>query len=166
MKLFYQEPKPDVQKIHDAVSKGFGIKHPECINGYEGAFLFHIPDVYISDKVAKRIEGDKNTSNELMNMLNRFYKNDYGFVTEFESDCNAETRYLSFSSSWMIGRYSGEFFCGVILETLYDISIFYYPEEDITDVLNEQFAKWCRDHSISGRTISDYRINQLRYVKD
>lgn len=166
MKLFYQEPKPDVQKVHDAASKGFGIKHPERINGYEGTFLFHIPDVYVSNKIAQLMEWNKKTTNELMNMLNRFHRSDYGFITKFESDCNDETRYLSFSSSWMIGRYSCEVLDGVILETLYDISIFYYPEEDITDILNEQFAKWCRDHSISDRTISDYRINQLRYMKD
>ena len=165
MKLFYQEPKPDARKIHDTVSEAFSIQTPERINGYEGAFLFHITDVYVTDRIAQRMDLNTTTADELKQMLNRFQKGDYGFVTQFEFDCNAETRYLSFSSSWMIGRYSGEMLPGVVFETLYDISIFYYPEEDITDVLNEQFAKWCCDHNISGRTLSDFRTNQMVYRK-
>lgn len=165
MKLFYQEPKPDAGKIHDTVSKAYGIQTPERINGYEGAFLFHIPDVYVTNRIAQRMAVNTTTADELKQMLNRFHKDDYGFVTKFEDDCNGETRYLSFSSSWMIGRYSGEILLGVVFETLYDISIFYYPEEDITDVVNEQFAKWCYERHIIGRSATDYRINQMVYKK-
>ena len=165
MKLFYQEPKPDAGKICDIVSKAYKIQTPERINGYEGAFLFHIPDVYVSDRIAQRMAVNTTAADELKRMLNRFHKDDYGFVTEFERDCNIETRYLSFSSSWMIGRYSGEILSGVIFETLYDISICYYPEEDITDVVKKPFTKWCYERHIIGGSVKDYRTNQMVYKK-
>jgi len=166
MKLFYQQPKLDPQKIHDTVSKGYGIEHPEHVGGYIGAFLFHIPDVYVSDKVAQKMQQYGKTADVLMKMINRFQREDYGFITKYEWENNGETRYFSFSSSWMIGRYSEKDLCGIVLETLYDISLFYFPEEDIDDILNEQFAKCCREKDITNGDLSKWRVNQLRYVKN
>lgn len=166
MKLFYQEPQPNAKKIHKCLSKGYGIKHPENISGYAGTFLFRVPDVYLSDKVANRLERNEKASEELMSMITRLHKNDYGFVTDFEQECNIETRYFSYSPSWMIGRYSSETFNGVILETLFDMTIIYYPEEDIADVLHKQIAKWCRNRGVPGNDLSCRRVNELRYVKD
>lgn len=140
MKLFYQDSPPAPQKIHEITSKGYGIKHPERINGYDGAFLFRVPDVYITDKISQVIDINPWFADRLRGMLKQFFNNDYGFVTSLEHDDNVETRYLSFSSSWMIGRY-GSKFGGVVFETFYDISLFYFMEEDTNQIRKEQVKK-------------------------
>ena len=133
MKLFYQMPKHDPQKTHEAVSKGYGTQTPERTLGYAGAFLFHVPDVYISDRIASRLELNPTFKDDLFKMLERFCNDDYGFVTFSEHYDNGETRYLCGSSTWMIARY-GSPYCGVVYETFYDMSLLYFIEEDADDV--------------------------------
>ena len=146
MELFYQQPKPDPQKTCEAVSRGYGIQNPERTLGYAGAFLFHVPDVYISDRIASRLKLNPTFKDDLLTMLEDFCKDDYGFVTSLEQNSNGETRYLCGSSTWMIARY-GSCFGGVVFETFYDMSLLYFTEEDVDDVWNLQELKrqdWCR----------------------
>ena len=146
MELFYQQPKPDPQKTRETVSKGYGIQNPERVLGFAGAFLFHVPDVYISDTIASRLKLNPTFKDDLLTMLERFCTDDYGFVTFLEQNSNNETRYLCGSSTWMIARY-GSRFGGVVFETFYDLSLLYFVEEDVDDIWNLQELKrqaWCR----------------------
>lgn len=164
MKFFYQYPIPDAEKIHDVTSKAYGIKNPERINGYAGAFLFRIPDVYVSDKISQRIDTCPWFADILMDMLKRFSKDDYGFVTQFESDNNCETRYFGFSSSWMIGRY-GTRLGGIVLETFHDISLFYFSEEDVSLIWKQQELK-SKGYSNSEDLddMHSIRVNEMQYI--
>lgn len=166
MELFYQLPKPDPQKTHEAVSKGYGIQKPERTLGYAGAFLFHVPDVYISDRIATRLQLNPTFKDDMLNMLKRFCNDDYGFVTFAEHYGNGETRYLCGSSSWMIARY-GSPYGGVVYETFHDMSFLYFIEEDVDDVWNLQELKrqeWCR--GTGSEPIPWTRHVDIRYCRE
>lgn len=166
MELFYQMPKPDPQKTHESVSKGYGTQTPERTLGYAGAFLFHVPDVYISDGIVSRLKLNPTFKDDLLKMLERFCNDDYGFVTRFEEADNSETRYLCGSSRWIIARY-GSFFGGVVCETFYDMSLLYFIEEDADDVWNLQEQKrqeWCR--GTGSEPIPWTRHVDIRYCKE
>lgn len=165
MKLFYKDPLPDPKKTHEIVSAGYGTKHPERILGYEGTFLFHVPDVYVSDSIAFRMGQSKWLADRLTDMLKRFKGGNYGFVTQNESDNNCETRYFSFSSRWMIARYACECFDGIVFETMFDISLFYFPNEDISDVLEMQFQTCAKAWKTEVGQLTDYRNNDLQYIR-
>lgn len=146
MELFYQQPKPDSQKTREAVGRGYGIKNPDQTLGFAGAFLFHVPDVYISGRIASRLKLNPTFKDDLLTMLDSFCHDDYGFVTSAEHYNNGETRYLCGSSSWMIARY-GSPYGGVVYETFLDISLFYFIEEDTAEFWDQQERKrqeWCR----------------------
>lgn len=146
MELFYQAPTPDAQKIRDSVCKGYRIQNPEKPHGYAGTFLFSVPDVYITDRIATRVKLNPSFKDDLLKMLDRFCHDDYGFVTFAEHYNNGETRYLCGSSSLMIARYGGPY-GGVVYETFFDISLFYFIEEDPAEFWDQQERKrqeWCR----------------------
>ena len=162
MKIFLKEQKPDPVKVCGNVSAGFHTPNPERINGYEGTCLFSLADVYVSDAIAAAIEKNAELSDELKDMLKRFHGDDYGFVTALEDDANAVIRYFSFSSIWMIARYKHDP-QAIVFETLYDMCLFYFIDEDVTDVATEQFETFCKECHLRNVTLSDYRTNQLRY---
>lgn len=146
MELFYQAPPLDTQKIRDSVCKGYWIQNPEKPHGYAGTFLFSVPDVYITDRIATRVKLNPSFNDDLLKMLDRFCHDDYGFVTFAEHYNNGETRYLCGSSSWMIARY-GSPYGGVVYETFLNTSLFYFIEEDTAEVWDQQEKKrqeWCR----------------------
>jgi len=104
-KLFYTDKMPDPVQMHNTVSKGFGIKHPERINGYYGYFLFHLGEVWVSAKIlrcARLIPGFKK---ELMSFIERFKNGDYGQISESDRYENTECRYLGGSVYGMVARY-------------------------------------------------------------
>lgn len=140
MRLFFKDEEPDAKKIHDMVSKAYGVKHPGRIGGYEGTFLFKLLDVYISERVNSVLTLSPDFSEYLNTLLMRFKKDDYGEITKSEEMENIELRYLGFSSRWMIARYNTDF--GVIIfESFYDMSLLYFADEDITKIRKDQNRK-------------------------
>lgn len=137
MQLFFVDPRPDVEKVHEATSKGYGTKHPENIMGYAGFFLFTLPDVYISDAVEAALDAHPVMGPELMQLLERFKRDDYGSTPEFYCEDNTEERYCWGSSSWMFARYE-TYFGVVCYKAFLDMALLYFEGEDISAVKNAQ----------------------------
>ena len=163
MKLFYHYEQPDPQKIIEGVKKAYGVKNPEKVHGFAGAFLVHHKDVYVTDRVAKKAEIQKTFKDFLENCISRFWKEDYGFVTESEEWNNGETRWLSGSSDWMIARYGcNSLTGGVVYASLYDIVLISFIEEDVSEIYEEQFNKSpYHEHG----TLQGFFLNELKYVR-
>ena len=163
MQLFYQFEKPDPKKVITGARQAYGIKNPDRINGFAGAFLVCWKDVYISDRVAKKADACKWFANFLNDCISRFLHDDYGFVTASEQWNNTEKRWLSGSSDWMIARYGcKELTGGVVFASLYDISLISFMEEDVSVVYEEQFRK-C---PYTKGSIDQWFLNELRYVRN
>lgn len=161
MQLFYHFEKKDPQKVIEGARHAYGIKNPDRINGFTGAFLVYWKDVYITDRVAKKANAYKWFTDFLNDCISRFLYDDYGFVTESEQWNNTETRWLGGSSDWMIARYScKELTTGVVFASLYDISLISFMEEDVSAIYEEQFRK-C---PYSKGSIDKWFLNELRYV--
>ena len=159
--MFYQFEKPDPEKIIEGARQAYGIKNPERINGFIGAFLADHKDVYITDKIARITERRQWLREFLDDCITRFYHDDWGFVTEEESWNNTETRYLAGSTDWMIARYEfKEIPGGIVFANLYDISLISLIEEDVSAVYEEQFRKcpYCKG------SINERFLNELKYV--
>ncbi len=139
MYLFHQDSKPDFKKIRENTSKAQGVEHPEWINGFAGAFLFTLLDVYVTDRVNVAIEKWPTFNDTLKSILLRFKSGNYGHTTKDEADHNDENRWLSCSHSWTIGRYDTE--QGLVLfEAFENMSLLYFAGEDISDVRDQQDA--------------------------
>jgi len=137
MHLFFRDKAPDYEKIHEAVSKGYGNPHPEKTLGYAGAFLFTLPDVYVSDTVELLLAESPERAGRLMELLNRLKHDDYGEISEKDKNNNIESRYTGGYSSWMTACYRTEF--GIIrYEALYDAAMFFLDGEDISSFRDEQ----------------------------
>ena len=118
----------------------------------------------ISCCLSKHIKISPSYSEELREMIKRFYQGDFGFVTKDEDSHNGELRYLCGENRWMIGRYKS-LYGGVVLETLYDISILYLVYEDVSAICQCQFEKFCMKYGHDSSEGNDWRINQLVYKK-
>ena len=140
MHLFYQEPQPDLKRIHENASKAQGTQYPERVLGYEGAFLFTLLDVYVTDKVKGAVMNTSTFKDKLNSLLLRFKGSDYGHVTAAEEEHNQENRWLSCSHCWTIGRYDTELGL-VVFEAFNDLSLLYFEGEDISVVRKQQDAK-------------------------
>ncbi len=147
MRLFYKDKQPDFNKIHEYTSKGYGIPHPERVNGYAGAFLFTLLDVYISDDIERCIEANPEFSQSLLSLLDRFKANDYGDITKTEQLENTEQRYIGGGHLWMIARYLIDD-KRVVFESFYDMSLIYQADEDIDAIWAEQDrkAQYAKNH--------------------
>ena len=164
MQLLHRFEKPDARNITEVVKKAYGVKDPEKVNGFAGAFLVNWKDVYITDRVANKINTCKWFEQFLEECISRFRKDDYGFVTESEQWSNIEKRWLSGSSDWMIARYGCKKLTGgIVYASLYDISLISFIDEDISDIYEEQYKKcpYC-----TGGTLDDWFLNELKYVRN
>ncbi|HHV96800.1 MAG TPA: hypothetical protein GXX37_10080 [Clostridiaceae bacterium] len=140
MRLFYQEPKTDYKKVHEVVSKGYGDQHPEKIHGYEGAFLFTLLDVYVSDRLEQLLESRPEIASTLHELLKKFKKDEYCDLSPSEVITNIEQRYFGGSHQYMIARYNTDI--GIIIfESFYDMSLLYFDGEDISDIREAQKIK-------------------------
>jgi len=133
VKLFFQCEEKDRKAIAEAVSKGFGgLPHPERISGFDGAFLFRIPDLYISDRLEAMLTDTPGLADTLRSLIDRFMQEDYGILDAAGVDNNTEQRYFS-GGCWMNAIY--ETHCGVIvLETLLEISVLHFEDESIDEI--------------------------------
>lgn len=144
MKLFYQDRKQiDYQEIHDVVKKAYGIEHPEKIHGYAGAFMFTLLDVYVSDRLEPILESDPQFSAQLMDIIKRFSREDYGESFSDEVDNNIERRYFGFSSRFMIARYMTDHGM-IVFEFFHDMALLYFADEDISAIRKSQEEKYNR----------------------
>jgi len=140
MHLFFRDKKPDYEKVHETVSQGYGHPHPEKTLGYAGAFLFTLPDVFVSDAVELLLSESPEHPEGLWELLQRFKHEDYGEISEEDEYNNIESRYIGGYSSWMTACYRTEF--GIIrYESLYDAAILFLSGEDISFFRDEQEAR-------------------------
>lgn len=136
-KLFYQAKKPNVQEEIERARKGFGNKHAEQVSGFAGTFLSSIPDVYVSEHIGRDLARNEGFKDVLMDFIRRFVNNDFGFVTDWEKGGMIEDKYIGGSDWFLIGRYphrNG----GIVLETYFDRSLFYYFDEDVSNFQQAQ----------------------------
>ena len=98
--------KKDPEEIRRRLQKGYGTKHPEKIHGY-GWFFWSTGDVYVSDVVYERMRNSRDFNEFVMESLKSFEREDYGYISEWEHDCNIEAKWL-FGGN-LIGQYAG---CG------------------------------------------------------
>ncbi len=140
MKLFYKDEKPNLSKIQEVTSKGYGIPHPEYISGYAGTFLFSLLDVYLSEQLEQLINVRPHFTSALYNLLKLFKKDEYGYVSQDEQLSNGEQRYFCGSHCYMIARYDTDV-GRIIFESFFDMSLLYFEGEDITAVREFQEMK-------------------------
>ncbi len=137
MTLFYhdEQKKPTYDEVYTACRKGYGVKQPDRILGFNG-FFYSLDDIYLYGKLEGIVENNSKLSDELKGFIDRFLKEDYGFVTENEYDNNSENRWLCGSCSHSIGRYmfKESLYGGIVLEFLNDRGFFYCIGEDMTEV--------------------------------
>lgn len=164
MKLFRNFPKPDPEKIREAVKSGYRVERPEKILGYEGAFLAGPKNVYLTDRVARCAQKYEWFRSFLEDCILRFMRDDYGFVTKSEAFNNGETRYLCGSTDWMIARYPApeNLVSGIVYANLYDIALISFIEEDVSEIWEEQYRKSPYDDSGG---FAGVMMNELRYKK-
>ena len=161
MQLFYHFEKKDPQKVIEGARQAYGIKDPDRINGFTGAFLADHKDVYITDEVARIAEKRQDFREYLNDCITRFYHDDWGYVTKAEAWNNTETRYLAGSTDWMIARYEcKDLSGGIIFANLYDISLISLIEENVSAIYEEQFRKcpYCKG------SINEQFLNELKYA--
>ena len=103
MKKIKEAQKPDPEAIRKSLQKGYGVEHPERIQGYAGLF-FSLGDVYASDAVMKFMESSEKFRTFVFQSLDRFEHDDYGDISENDHDENVEVKWLS--CGWpLFGRY-------------------------------------------------------------
>lgn len=98
--LFYNPPARDTQKCLEQVKAAYGIEHPEKINGFTGAFILTLPEVYLSDELYNKLKECPSLETELNRILNAIHKEEYGDISDEDRDYNGEQR-------WLAGTYDG-----------------------------------------------------------
>lgn len=104
--LLLKTELPDLSKIKNAVSEGYGIGAPEHIQGFMGSFAFYVPDIYVSQAVYTLLQRDASFKDILLQCLDRFRREDYGDIPDEDLENNNEQRYLCGSSNGMVAAYS------------------------------------------------------------
>ncbi len=92
----------DPNAVHRALQKGYGIKHPERINGYSGV-VFGTGDVFVSEAVGRRM-GIKEFKEFVFNSLMMFGREKYGEISSDDEELNGENRWLG-NGDYVFGRY-------------------------------------------------------------
>ncbi len=147
MRLFYSDESriPTYEEVRDACRKGYGVKHPEKISGFEG-FFFHLDDIYLYGRLETAVNANPEMEAELFSFIERYKRQDYGFISRLEYDGNLENRYLCGSCAWTVGRYSFserrlQQAGGVVLEFLRDVGFLYFVDEDMTDIYQQYIGQ-------------------------
>ncbi len=140
MVRFYHDDSREktYDEVVEACRKGYGIKHPELVNGFRG-FFFRLHDVYLYGKLEGWALNNSRLEEPLMGFIRRFAAEDYGFVTASEHDNNLENKWLGGNCCWTIGRYCFEdrdltHYGGIVLEFFLDRGFLYSIEEDVTEL--------------------------------
>ena len=143
MERFYHDDSREktYDEVVDACRKGYGIKHPERVNGFQG-FFFRLHDVYLYGKLEDWVLDNPKLEEPLMGFIRRFAGEDYGFITSTEYYNNLENKWLCGSCSWTIGRYYFEdqhltHYGGIVLEFFRDCGVLYSIEEDVSELYAE-----------------------------
>ena len=103
MVLIIRAKKQDPAVLHSLIQKGYGVKHPEKIHGYGGLF-FTLGNVYVSNTVYSGMKRNPEYRRFILDSINRFEQDDYGYISSWEHDCNTEARWL-FGGD-LIGQYA------------------------------------------------------------
>ena len=135
MKLFYHEERkaPSSEQIKRELRQAYGINNPERVIGFQ-SFTYVFDDIYVCGRLEKSLENNPDLADSLNEMIKRFEKEDYGFVSGSEWINNVENKWLGGDCSRTVGRYSLEQLGGVVLEFLDDVGLLYYIEDDMTEV--------------------------------
>ena len=151
MKLIYHDDsKPKTyEEVYEKCQKGYGIKKPNLVNGFAG-FFFRVPDIYAYGKLGEYAENDPKLEAALLEMVMRYKREDYGFISVGEFFNNVENRWLGGSSAWTIARYSldrdvfrSQYACGIVLEIFADYGLLYFIDEDMREI----YAKEHKDEN-------------------
>ena len=98
MRLFYRDKGPDPRELNNFAKTEVGKngKRYGDILGFWGTFSFVLEDVWISDKIEKALEGRLKFMRELVDIIGRFIKGDYGLYSSRTriNDYNVEDRFL------------------------------------------------------------------------
>ena len=94
--------KRDPEADRRALQKGYGIEHPERINGYSGLF-FGTGDVLISEAVVQSMSIDR-FREFVLDSLQLFRKEKYGGISSADEELNGESRWLG-NGDRVFGRY-------------------------------------------------------------
>lgn len=92
----------DPKAVHEALQKGYGIKHPERINGYSGV-VFGTGDVFVSEAVGRRMSGER-FRKFVFDSLMMFGREKYGEISNDDEELNGENRWLG-NGDYVFGRY-------------------------------------------------------------
>ena len=94
--------RPDPETERRRLQKGFGIEHPERINGYAGLF-FGRGDVFVSETVWDFMK-DGDLEKFVLDALRKFERENYGDISNGDIEQNGENRWLS-NGDLVMGRY-------------------------------------------------------------
>ena len=145
MKLIYHDEREPISndELREGLQKGLGVEKPERIHGYQ-AFFYRVSDIYAYGVLEKVLDGNEKVEKELKTFAERFKKDDWGFITSNEYYSNVEQRCMWGISDYQIARYSFEnpdlrHEGGVVLEFFRDFGLFYFVNEDMSEIYEEQF---------------------------
>ncbi|MBQ8995987.1 MAG: hypothetical protein IJ091_09240 [Oscillospiraceae bacterium] len=85
MKLFYKVSRPDPEMIKKIANTPVGKNSKKTygqIMGFRGVFLSQPEDFYLSDSVEKTLEEDPKWESELLEIVERFQKKDWGLYVK------------------------------------------------------------------------------------
>ena len=94
--------RPDPEAERRRLQKGYGIEHPERINGYAGLF-FGRGDVFVSETVWNFMKNGP-LEKFVPDALKRFEKEGYGDISSGDIEQNGENRWLG-NGDRVMGRY-------------------------------------------------------------
>ncbi|SCX09652.1 hypothetical protein SAMN02910339_01377 [Lachnospiraceae bacterium YSD2013] len=141
MKLFYESAYHSSEFVENR-NKALEAHYNSPMKNVHGAegLLFEPDDIYLYGKLEQWAENDPKIEAELREFVERYKKQDYGFVSREEAENNLENRWLCGSSSWTIARYyfkDAELtmqYGGIVLEFLRDEGFFYSVEDSIDEL--------------------------------
>ncbi len=141
MRLIYHDSTESLtfEQIQKGCQQGYGIENPEKVSGFMG-FFYMLPDIYVYGMLEHWMDSDERLEKELLKLIIRFNKEDYGFVTRAEHSNNLENKWLCGSAYGAIARYSfddsdlAERYGGVVLEFFKDYGLMYSMEEDMKEI--------------------------------
>ena len=104
MKKIREAEKIDWEERRRELQRGYGIEHPERINGYAGLY-FTIGDVFASDLVANRMGWDDEFRGFVLASIQRFSEDDYGDICYSDYLENVESKWIAFGGD-LFARYT------------------------------------------------------------
>lgn len=108
--LLYAPPVRNPEEVLKQVKKGFGygIKHPQKIQGYAGAVLT-LPEVHIDRALFDILTVHPEFKVQLHDILVSISKEDYGYISDDDRDNNGEQRWLCGTYNFVVARFHTDF---------------------------------------------------------